>query len=104
MHSKEVRRERRRRSWHYARRAKHVHLSLAHPDGAPDCACERSTWYFEKRKALGCDCRKRRRGQPKIGRGCHGWRDAVAQRTAGRRLASAWLRALDRRAADDVEL
>ena len=44
---------RRHRSWHYARRAQRRHLSRVLPDGAPDCVCERSVWYFEKIKAVG---------------------------------------------------
>jgi hypothetical protein len=41
---------RRHRSWHYARRAQHIHLRQAHRDGAVDWVCERSVWFFEKRK------------------------------------------------------
>ena len=41
---------RRHRSLTYARRAQRAHLRQAHPDGAVDCVCERSVWYFEKRK------------------------------------------------------
>jgi hypothetical protein len=41
---------RRHRSWNYARRAQRVHLRQAHPDGAVDCVCERSVWFFDKRK------------------------------------------------------
>ena len=48
-----TRAERRRRSWHYARRAQRLHLSRVHSDGALDCVCERSVWYFEKIKAVG---------------------------------------------------
>jgi hypothetical protein len=42
--------ERRHRSYVYARRAQRVHLRQAHPDGAVDCVCERSVWFFDKRK------------------------------------------------------
>jgi hypothetical protein len=41
---------RRHRSWTYARRAQRLHLRQAHPDGAVDCVCEKSVWYFDKRK------------------------------------------------------
>jgi hypothetical protein len=41
---------RRHRSWHYGRRAQRLHLRQAHPDGAVDCVCERSVWFFDKRK------------------------------------------------------
>jgi hypothetical protein len=41
---------RRHRSYRYARRAQRTHLRQAHPDGAADCVCERSVWFFEKRK------------------------------------------------------
>jgi hypothetical protein len=45
--------QRRHRSWRYAPRAQRLHLRTGHPDGVVDCRCERSVWYFEKRKALG---------------------------------------------------
>jgi len=48
-----TRAHRRHRSFTYARRAQRTHLRQAHPDGAVDCVCERSVWYFEKRKSLG---------------------------------------------------
>jgi hypothetical protein len=51
--------------------------------GTVDCVCEQSVLYFQKRKALGCNCRGRRRGRPKLGSGiCHGWsyRLAVIER------------------------
>ena len=39
---------RRYRSVTYARRAQRAHLRQAHPDGAVDCVCERSVWFFDK--------------------------------------------------------
>jgi hypothetical protein len=45
-----TRARRRHRSWTYARRAQRLHRRQAHPDGAVDCGCERSVWYFDKRK------------------------------------------------------
>ena len=104
----ETRERRRDPSWRYARRAQRTHLRVLHPTGDLDCPCEASVWYFEKRKALGCRCRSRKAGNPKVGTGsCHGhdYRAAVVERIAGRREARAWE---DRLAsgleADDVEL
>ena len=45
--------DRRSRTWARARKAQRVHLETVHPDGVPDCLCERSIWYFAKRKAVG---------------------------------------------------
>ena len=50
---KRQRAERLYRTWVKARKAQREHLSTVHPDGTPDCVCERSTWYFAKRKAVG---------------------------------------------------
>ncbi len=50
---KRKRAERRYRTWAKARKAERVYLETIHPDGVPDCLCERSTWYFAKRKAIG---------------------------------------------------
>jgi hypothetical protein len=33
-----------------ARRAQRTYLRQAHPDGAVDCVCERSVWFFEKQQ------------------------------------------------------
>ena len=88
-----VREARRDRSWRYARRAQGAHLRAVHPDGRVDCPCEQSVGFFAKRKAVGCDCRKRRRGQPKVSRGpCYGpeVRDAVRTRIEGRRVCDRW--------------
>jgi hypothetical protein len=81
----EQREARRDRTYRAARRAQRAHLEAIHPDGAVDCICERSALYFAKRKGLGgCDCRKRRRGAPKISPGlCYGsgsYRPAVCDR------------------------
>jgi hypothetical protein len=66
----EARETRRDRSWRHARRAQQEHLRAVHPDGRVDCPCEQqSVWFFAKRKSVGCDYRKRRRGQPKVGLG-----------------------------------
>lgn len=104
------REDRRDRSWRYGARARREHLRVVHPNGQPDCVCENSIWYFEKRKALGCNCRGRKHGQPKRGVGiCCGFdlRPAVEERIAGRRLTHAWLKALRGRAwpdPDDLDL
>lgn len=73
------------------------HLARIHPTGVVDCVCEKSIWWFAKRKGLGCaKCRGRTHGNPKIGSGpCKyglgGYRDAVVERIAGKRLARRWL-------------
>ena len=41
------------RTWVKARKAQRVHLHTIHPDGVLDCVCERSVWYFAKRKSIG---------------------------------------------------
>ena len=90
---------RRRLSFRYAARAQREHLSVAHPSGVIDCVCERSVWLFRKRKALGCGCRKRKRGNPKVAAGIccgRGYREAVVARIGGKRLERAWLVELTR--------
>jgi hypothetical protein len=93
----EKREERRDRTVRIGERRRRVHLSAAHPGGVVDCVCERSAWWFAKRRALGCDCRGRRRGAPKCGRGmcaggAYGYRDAVRARIAAARDCRAWTR------------
>ena len=51
--SKYKRAQRRYRTWVKALQAQRSHLSIVHRDGVPDCICERSVWYFAKRKSLG---------------------------------------------------
>jgi hypothetical protein len=101
------RRQRRRiATWRYARRAQLVHLARNHPTGEVDCVCERSVWYFEKRKSLGCQCRKRKHGQPKRGVGmCRAYdpRPAWIARIRWRALRGRWLQALRCNHADDLE-
>jgi hypothetical protein len=83
------REDRRDRSWRAGRRAQREHLRVVHPNGEPDCVCANSVWYFEKRKALGCNCRGREHSNPKYSRGICGpsnLRPAVEERIAGRRL------------------
>jgi hypothetical protein len=50
---KHKRAERRHTTWTKARKAQQAHLSMVHWDGALDCVCERSVWYFAKRKSVG---------------------------------------------------
>ncbi|MEK7561047.1 MAG: hypothetical protein AAB539_03775 [Patescibacteria group bacterium] len=45
--------DRRYATWVKARRAQRDHLSIVHWDGVLDCICERSVWYFAKRKSIG---------------------------------------------------
>jgi hypothetical protein len=101
--------ERRARSLRYSLRAQRTHLSVVHPDGALDCICERSVWYFRKRKSLGCDCRRRRHGAPKVPGGmCRlgdgHYRSAVEVRITGKRLARAWMSSIGAMDLLDVEL
>ena len=103
----EKREARRDRDWRHAVRAQREHLRVVHSNGEVDCICERSAWFFRKRKALGRhDCRRRDAGNPKLARGwC--WRDndyrpAVRQRIDGTRLCRAWATWVG--GADDCEL
>lgn len=94
------REDRRDRTIRKGERRRKDHLRRNHPNGVVDCACEFSVWLFAKRKGLGCDvCRGRVHGNPKFGsgvcRGCGGWRPAVVQRIAGKRLTFAWQRSAD---------
>lgn len=56
---------------------------------------------YRKGKAIGCDCRGRKHGQPKRSTGCcygSAWRPSAHERTVNRRLCRAWfglLRAVD---------
>lgn len=103
----EKRESRRDRDWRHARKAQREHLRVVHPDGVVDCACEQSVLYFKKRKSLGCGCRGRKHGQPKIGTGtCCGLdsRASLVERREGARLVRGWVAALRGLEADDVEL
>ena len=111
----EKREERRDRTIRYGERARGVHLRVVHPDGAIDCVCERSAWFFAKKKSLGCSCKKHVRqsfGSPKLagslchlGRSVRGYHPGVAERIAGRRLTYAWLIEIGRGFdPDDIDL
>jgi hypothetical protein len=83
-------------------------LRQAHPNGPVDCVCEQSAWFFAKGKAVGCRCRRRCPGRPKLALSlCHGGRcyhPSVVERIAGNRLARGWLSELRGTEPDDVEL
>jgi hypothetical protein len=101
--------ERRDRSWWYAKRAQWVHLTLGHGLGPIDCVCEQSVWFFRKRQSLGCGCRAKQKGAPKLpggmcSRGEGHYRDTVAERIRGRRLGHAWLGVWGCLEPDDIEL
>ena len=112
MEKREIRRD---RTIRYGERARAVHLRIVHPDGVVDCVCERSAWWFAKKKSHGCSCRKHVRqsfGSPKLagslchlGRSVHGYHPAVAERIAGHRLVRAWSFEIESGTEpDDVEL
>lgn len=64
----EKRRARRRRlTLTVALRRRKDHLSVVH-GGAEDvdCVCELADTYFAKRKSRSCDCRKRKKGNPRV--------------------------------------
>lgn len=66
----EKKRERRlRMTLTIAARRRADHLRRIHRDGAVDCVCELSRTYFSKRTSGGCDCRKRRKGRPRVASG-----------------------------------
>jgi len=87
------REKRRERDYNYGARARAVHLRRVHPDGVVDCICEQSAWFFRKAKSVGCRCRRKKKGNPKVARGmCHGLRyhPSLLERVAGRRLCRGW--------------
>lgn len=51
---------RERRAWHLAR---------IHRTGQVDCVCGLADTYFAKRRAVSCDCRKRKHGNPRVAAG-----------------------------------
>ncbi len=109
MEKSKKRGERRDRSWRYARWAQRVHLARVHPTGEVDCVCERSVWYFRKGKAVGCRCRAKKKGAPKLPGGLCSlgegkYRDTVAERIRGRRLTREWERQLGALDPDDIQL
>ena len=103
------REERRDRTIRYGERARRIHLRQAHPNGSIDCVCEQSAWFFAKGKAVGCRCRRRWPGRPKLALStCHGagygYHPSVVERIAGSRLARGWLSEQRGAEPDDVEL
>ena len=88
LHNRRHRRRRRRAlTRRVARQRRALHLARLHPDGAVDCPCELAGTWFARRSALGCNCRRRRRGQPRQGRGVCGIgaRDAIYRDRCARR-------------------
>jgi len=84
---------RRDKSWRKARRAQREHLQAVHPSGVVDCPCELSVWMFEKRKPVGCSCRKKKFGQPKLTVGIeYGPSENLAARRRWRFESFRWLR------------
>ena len=105
MKKREVRRDRTIRAGERARRE---HLRVIHPSGPVDCVCEFSPWFFAKRGAVSCHCKRNRKGNPKVACSiCHGfgYHPSVRERIAGNRASHAWLRAVvSGVAADDVDI
>ena len=103
----EKRESRRDRTYRYGLRARRVHLRVVHPNGTPDCICEKSAWFFAKAKSVGCRCRRKKRGNPKVGAslcaGCGSYHESVKERIRGRRLARAWLSEVRGSDPDDVD-
>ena len=100
--------ERRDRSRRAARRDWQEHQRRFHQqDLRSACTCERTVWSFRKFPATGCNCRRREFGNPKVGRGLcllgEGYRLAVRERIAGKRLARRWAGWWDESEALDYE-
>lgn len=93
MDQREARRD---RTIRIGTRRQHLHLVVVHRGDLSqlDCICERSPWRFAKRKAWGCNCRRRPSGSPHYGAGiCYGrmgLRPAVRARRAWRRQQHLW--------------
>lgn len=72
---------RRRRTLTVAARRRAIHLRAIHSGKVEnvDCVCELADFYFAKRTSHACDCRKRRKGRPRVDCGmCHsGMRDRI---------------------------
>jgi hypothetical protein len=90
------REQRRDRTWRKGATRRREHLRIVHPNGVVDCVCGRSVWRFAKRRALECDCRSRRHGNPKLGWGpCadlvhQAVRERIAWRRERHQLLSTW--------------
>ncbi|HHO49425.1 MAG TPA: hypothetical protein ENK18_00805 [Deltaproteobacteria bacterium] len=88
----EPRRARRRRlTKTIAARRRALHQRL-HPGGPPGCVRWAAPLWFAERRPLGCGCRRRRRGRPKVGWGCWAFlRPAVRSRIDAHRMVAAIL-------------
>lgn len=86
----EPRRARRRRlTATIAARRRALHQRL-HPGEPPGCPCQEASLWFAERRLGSCDCRRRLRGRPKVGRGCWvGLRPAVRSRIDAGRVVAA---------------
>ena len=112
--------ERRERSRRYYLRTWRVHIQVVHgSDGVwapvgvsgwriPCGACEKGPHFFVKWKAVGCNCRRRWRGNPKVPHSlCHRGEHqhpSVVERIRGKRLCREWLVRVCIQEPDDVEL
>lgn len=100
--------ERRDRTRRAIERVRRIHIEESHSRNASGCSCERRVGFFRRATALRCNCRKREHGAPKlVPNGCKAWggyRPAVVQRIAGKRLARAWQECCGAMDLDDVEL
>lgn len=67
------RRRRRARTLAISLRRRTEHLARLHRDGRVDCACELSPFYFARRHAIWCRCRRVRRGRPRLASGPCRW-------------------------------
>lgn len=79
--SKGKRGDRRARTLRVSTARRRCHLRNVH-GGDPsqvDCVCELARFYFAKRKPLACDCRRPKRGRPRLDTGiCHwSWRKRI---------------------------
>jgi hypothetical protein len=89
-----TRNERRARTERYGTRCLRVHERILNPQPGEGCA-GKTPWFFAKRKAMGCRCRRSRPGTPKIpasltcSRG-DGYHPCVQARIAGRRIVRAY--------------
>ncbi|MCI0569718.1 MAG: hypothetical protein L0Y66_03120, partial [Myxococcaceae bacterium] len=60
----EMRERRRALTVRHGARRRRLHLEWVHRIGPLDCVCERSVWFFARRRAWGCNCRGRERENP----------------------------------------
>lgn len=98
--------ERRRCAVCCGRRALYLHHQFVHRDGQSSCQRDQSPWFFAKNRALGCRCRRHKKGNPKVAASlCHGgeYHSSVRERIDGKTLCRAWI-GVPLEALDDSEL